>query len=118
VFSVRGGATTQAHNNKVPTATIELIDRWRKREGAEARGGHGSANVKDQMRRWVSEVQVECNQRFANHASYHLSLFLADEDWATEETTAALLLMGEHPVYDCIALHHGITISPLMKGQG
>ncbi len=93
---MRGGATTHAHNNKVPTATIELIDRWRKREGAQARGGYGSANVKDQMRRWVSEVQVECNQRFAKHAPYYLSLFLADEDWATEETTAALLLMGEH----------------------
>ncbi len=33
--SMRRGATTQAHNNKVPTATIELINRWRKRERAK-----------------------------------------------------------------------------------
>ena len=32
--SLRRGSTTQAHNNKTPVATIELINRWRKREAA------------------------------------------------------------------------------------
>ena len=32
--SLRRGSTTQAHNNKTPVATIELVNRWRKREAA------------------------------------------------------------------------------------
>ena len=37
--SMRRGSTTQATNNKVPAPTIELVNRWRKKEaarGAEA----------------------------------------------------------------------------------
>eukprot|EP00986_Skeletonema_menzelii_P013331 scaffold7675_cov162-Skeletonema_menzelii.AAC.1 len=32
--SLRRGSTTQSHNNKTPPATIELMNRWRKREAA------------------------------------------------------------------------------------
>jgi hypothetical protein len=33
--SLRRGSTTQAHNNGVPAPTIELINRWRKKEAAK-----------------------------------------------------------------------------------
>ena len=32
--SMRRGSTTQSHNNKTPIATIEMMNRWRKREAA------------------------------------------------------------------------------------
>ena len=33
--SMRRGSTTQAHNNKTPSATIEFINRWRRKEAAK-----------------------------------------------------------------------------------
>ena len=33
--SMRRGSTTQSHNNKTPSATIELINRWRSKEAAK-----------------------------------------------------------------------------------
>ena len=53
-----------------------------------------------------------------NHVSSHLSLFLADEDRARKNLRPALVLVGEHPVYDCIALHYGIATSPLLEVKG
>ncbi len=44
--SLRRGCTTQSHNNKTPAETIEMVNRWRKKEAARgAEPGLGMRQV-------------------------------------------------------------------------
>ena len=54
--SLRRGSTTQSHNNKTPPATIELMNRWRKREAA--RGAEPGLEMRQVYTQALSATQA------------------------------------------------------------
>ena len=55
--SLRRGATTEARNNKVDTAAVELVNRWRKKEAARgAEAGLTMRQVYTQVTRAIKTV--------------------------------------------------------------